>query len=84
VCCWNSRYHTFYEQLLRRNVNRFRGGLVFKAHRLVYHSTLGVIVIKKKKYHFFLEMQKVQPDLDRTKGNRTALKHESRARAVWS
>ena len=22
-------------------VNRFRGGLVFKAHRLVYHSTLG-------------------------------------------
>ena len=27
----------------------FRGGLVFKAHRLVYHSTLGVRVIKKKK-----------------------------------
>jgi len=27
----------------------FRGGLVFKAHRLVYHSTLGLIVIKKKK-----------------------------------
>jgi len=26
-----------------------RGGLVFKAHRLVYHSTLGWIVIKKKK-----------------------------------
>ena len=25
-----------YEQLLRRNVKRFRGGLVFKAHRLVY------------------------------------------------
>ena len=30
-------------------VNRFRGGLVFKAHRLVHHSTLGVRVIKKKK-----------------------------------
>jgi len=30
-------------------VNRFRGGLVFKAHRLVYHSTLGSRVIKKKK-----------------------------------
>ena len=29
------------EQLLRRNVKRFRGGLVFKAHRLVYHSTQG-------------------------------------------
>ena len=28
--------------LLRgRNVKRFRGGLVFEAHRLVYHSTLG-------------------------------------------
>ena len=26
-----------------------RGGLVFKAHRLVYHSTLGWRVIKKKK-----------------------------------
>jgi len=31
------------------NVKRFRGGLVFKAHRLVYHSTLGWRVIKKKK-----------------------------------
>ena len=30
-------------------VKRFRGGLVFKAHRLVYHSTLGLRVIKKKK-----------------------------------
>jgi len=25
-------------QLLHRNVQRFRGGLAFKAHRLVYHS----------------------------------------------
>jgi len=30
-------------------VKRFRVGLVFKAHRLVYHSTLGWRVIKKKK-----------------------------------
>ena len=31
-------------------VQRFRGGLVFKAHRLfVNHSTLGLRVIKKKK-----------------------------------
>ena len=37
------------EQLLRRNVKRFRGGLVFKAHRLLYHSTLGLRVTKKKK-----------------------------------
>ena len=37
------------EQLLRRNVKRFRGGFVFKAHRLVYHSTLAWRVIKKKR-----------------------------------
>ena len=34
---------------LCRNAKRFRGGLVFKAHRLLYHSTLGWIVTKKKK-----------------------------------
>ena len=34
---------------LCRTVERFRGGLVLKAHRLVYHSTLGSRVIKKKK-----------------------------------
>jgi len=48
-------------QLLRRNVKRFRGGLVFKAHRLVYHSTLGWRAIKKKKkacrYSKWLETQ---------------------------
>ena len=37
------------KQVLRRKVKRFRGGLVFKAHRLVYHSTLGWRVIKNKK-----------------------------------
>jgi len=31
------------------NVQRFQGGLVFKAHRLLYHSTLGLRVIKKKR-----------------------------------
>jgi len=35
--------------LLHRNVKRFRGGLAFKAHRLLYQSTLGLRVIKKKK-----------------------------------
>ena len=30
-------------------VKRFRGGLVFEAHRLVHHSTLGLRVIKKTK-----------------------------------
>ena len=38
-------------QLLHSNVKRFRGGLVFKAHRLLCHSTLGLRVIKKKKRH---------------------------------
>jgi len=37
------------EVTVHRNVKRFRGGLVFKAHRLMYHSTLGSRVIKKKK-----------------------------------
>ena len=27
---------------------RFRGGLVFKAHRVLYHATLGSRVLKKK------------------------------------
>jgi hypothetical protein len=29
-------------------VERFRGGLAFKARRWLYHSTLGSRVIKKK------------------------------------
>ena len=33
----------------QRNVQRFRGGLVSKADRLVYHSTLGLSVITKQK-----------------------------------
>ena len=32
-----------------QNVQQFRGGLAFKAHRLLYHSALGLRVIKKKK-----------------------------------
>jgi len=30
-------------------VKRFRGGIVFKAHRLLYHSILGLRAIQKKK-----------------------------------
>ena len=37
------------EQPLYRNVQRFREGLVFEAHRLLYHSTLGLRGIQKKK-----------------------------------
>jgi hypothetical protein len=36
------------EQLLHRNLQRFRGGLAFKAHRLSYYSTLGLRVMKRK------------------------------------
>jgi len=36
---------------LRRNVKRFRGGLVFKAHRLLYHSTLALSVTKTREKH---------------------------------
>ena len=36
------------EQLLLGNVQRFQGGLVFKARRGLYHSSLGLRVIKKK------------------------------------
>ena len=35
-------------------MQRFRGGLVFKAHRRLYHSTLGLRVIKKKHLDAFL------------------------------
>ena len=41
--------HAHCVQPLGRNVKRFRGGLVSKAHILLYHSTLGSRVIKKKK-----------------------------------
>ena len=37
------------EQLISINVERSRGGLVFKAHELMYHSTLGSRVIKQKR-----------------------------------
>jgi len=32
-----------------RNVKRFREGLVFKAHRILYPSTLGLREIKKRR-----------------------------------
>ena len=38
--------------VLSRNVKRFRGGLVFKAHRLLYDPNLGLRVIKKKVWAF--------------------------------
>jgi hypothetical protein len=40
---------SIYEQQLYINVQRFWGGLVLKAHRLLYCSTLGSRVKNKKK-----------------------------------
>ena len=37
------------DQRVRQGLHLFRGGLVFEARRLVYYSTLGWKVIKKKK-----------------------------------
>jgi hypothetical protein len=31
-------------------VERFPGGFAFKTHKLLYHSTLGLRVIKKRQY----------------------------------
>ena len=36
-------------------MQRFQAGLVFKAHRLLYHSTLGLSVIKKRRSDQFVE-----------------------------
>ena len=36
-----TEFGQFSEQLLRSNEKWFRGGIVFKAHKLLYHSTLG-------------------------------------------
>ena len=42
-------FKTCVEQLLSRNMERFRGGLELMAHRLLCHSTLGSRVTEKKK-----------------------------------
>ena len=36
------RFRVISEQLFDLNVERFRGGLVFKAYGVLYHSTLGL------------------------------------------
>ena len=48
---WTSRVPSTFLNLKTttlHNVQWFRGGLVLKARRLLYHSTLGLRVIKKK------------------------------------
>jgi len=56
-------------------VKRFRGGLVFKAHRLVYRSTLGLRVIKKKKNHQGLVRLDAKEFSDHVRGEVFLLDH---------
>jgi hypothetical protein len=52
VPLYGRSYRPYYHLNLMLEVAKhliFRGGLVSKAHRLVYHSTLASRVIKKKK-----------------------------------
>ena len=49
VECQHRHFPAIDDRILCRNVKRFQGGLVVKAHRLLYHSTLGSRVIKQKK-----------------------------------
>ena len=44
-----------------RNVKRCRGGLVFEAHRLVYHSTLGSRAITRKTLRERPELHRSSP-----------------------
>ena len=44
------------EQLIRRKMKRFRGGLVFQAQRLVYHSTLGSRLTEKKEKKMYFNI----------------------------
>ena len=81
--------------LRSRNVKRFRGGLVFKAHRLLHHSTRGLSVVKKKKSRYdqtrrgFKGMNFAQLGLLGEKlswkihGERNLTKHAKREVPVW-
>jgi len=62
-------------------VKRFRGGLVFKAHRLLYHSTLSLRVIKKKKRASYLDELEVVAGFEqrRERGELLLLRYYSQA-----
>ena len=57
-------YSQFKNNNFTESLERFRGELVFKAHILLYDSTLGLRVIKKKKMVLppsFTTLQKPPP-----------------------
>jgi len=63
----------------RDHVQRFRGGLVFKAHSLLYHSTLGLRVIKKKKKKTWVDAAK-----RKRRGDETPSGYEARGGCIQS
>ena len=66
--CTDRSWCIRFQQLLHINVQRLRGGLVFKAHRLLYHSTLGLRVVKQKKK---FQIPTPQAPIQRTSFNET-------------
>ena len=58
------------EQLLRRTVKRFQGGLVARAHILLYHSTLGSRGMREEKTNLGGEKSRGPHDLAQA-GRRT-------------
>ena len=65
-------------QLVRRIVTRFREGLVLKAQRPLYHSTLGSRAIKKKKKkHWGIPAEFRIQAKDSTRANRSTV-HDPR------
>ena len=73
--CADDGRSSYQEQPLRGNVKCFRGGLAFKAHRLVYHSTLGWRAIKKKKKVIAPPPSRAPPAGDARGGGNLVLKH---------
>ena len=73
-----------------QNVKRFRGGLSFQAHRLSYHSTLGLRVMKEKRrrfggdraewYHFGVELTQI---LSQSPTDATSKCHLVEVAFVW-
>ena len=66
--------------MISRNVKRFRREIVFKANRLLYHSTLGSRVIKKKKK--YRRVREVQDDETARPVEALAMRHLGRVTRV--
>ena len=65
---------------LGTNVKRFRGGLVFKAHRRLYHSTLDLRVLKKQK----VDLGWAMTVCDQGKQVPPLLNHQAAVERTWN